>query len=91
MYEYSAEHSLAAVWTMVSSTGCNSSRRPADHVEDFTGRGLVFERLAELAGARLHLVEQPHILDRDHRLVGEGRDQLDLLVGEWFCASCASG
>ena len=32
--------------------------------------------------ARLHLVEQPHVLDRDHRLVGEGREQLDLLVGE---------
>ena len=31
----------------------------------------------------LHLVEQPDILDRDHCLVGEGRDQLDLLVAEW--------
>ena len=30
----------------------------------------------------LHLVEQPRVLDRDHRLVGEGRDKLDLLVGE---------
>ena len=28
-------------------------------------------------------LEQPHVLDRDHRLVGEGRHQLDLLVGEW--------
>jgi hypothetical protein len=26
--------------------------------------------------------EQSHILDRDHRLIGEGRDQLNLLVGE---------
>ncbi len=25
----------------------------------------------EFARARLHLVEQPHVLDRDHRLVGE--------------------
>ena len=33
---------------------------------------------AELGGARLHLVEQPHILDGDHRLVGEGLDELDL-------------
>ena len=36
----------------------------------------------KLARARLHLVEQPHVLDRDHRLVGEGGDQFDLLVGE---------
>ena len=36
----------------------------------------------QLARARLHLVEQAHVLDRDHRLVGEGGHQLDLLVGE---------
>ena len=30
----------------------------------------------------LHLLEQPHVLDRDHRLVGKGLNQLDLLVGE---------
>ena len=30
----------------------------------------------------LGLVEQPHVLDRDHRLVGEGLQQRDLLVGE---------
>ncbi len=29
--------------------------------------------------ARLHLVEQAHVLDRDHGLVGESRYQLDLL------------
>jgi hypothetical protein len=30
------------------------------------------------APARLHLLEEPHVLDRDHRLVSEGGDQLDL-------------
>ena len=30
----------------------------------------------------LELLEQPHVLDGDHRLVSEGLDQLDLLVGE---------
>ena len=44
----------------------------------------------KLARARLHLVEQPHVLDRDHRLVGEGRDQFDLLVGERPHLRCAS-
>ena len=33
-------------------------------------------------GALLHVVEQPHVLDRDHGLVGEGGDQLDLFLGE---------
>ena len=30
----------------------------------------------------LRLLEQPRVLDRDHRLVGEGLEQRDLLVGE---------
>ena len=36
----------------------------------------------QIVGALLHLVEQPRVLDGDHGLVGEGLDQLDLLVGE---------
>ena len=36
------------------------------------------KRLLEVAGARLHLVEQAHVLDRDDGLVGEGLHELDL-------------
>ena len=43
---------------------------------------LVLARLGELAALVLDFVEQPHVLDGDHRLVGEGGDQLDLLVRE---------
>ena len=53
-------------------------------MQHFRGRGLLLQRLGQLARARLHLVEQPHVLDRDHRLVGERGDQFDLLVGEWL-------
>ena len=59
-------------------------RRPADHLQDFTGGGLLVEGFREIAIARLQLREQPHILDRDHGLVGEGFDEFDLLVGEWL-------
>ena len=38
--------------------------------------------VGQLAVARLQLREQPHVLDRDDRLVGEGLEQRDLLVGE---------
>ena len=38
--------------------------------------------LRELARPCLDLVKQPHVLNRDHRLIGEGRDELDLLVRE---------
>jgi hypothetical protein len=43
---------------------------------------LLLQGLAQFTRARLHLVKQPHVLDCDHRLVGEGGDQLDLPVAE---------
>src|SRR5215470_14498739 len=38
--------------------------------------------LVRITRSTLHLVKQPDVLDRDHRLVGEGRSELNLLVGE---------
>ena len=32
---------------------------------------------------RLHLLEQPRVLDRDHRLIGEGLQQIELTLGEF--------
>ena len=32
--------------------------------------------------SRLHLVEQPRVLDRDHGLIGESPQQLDVMIGE---------
>ena len=43
---------------------------------------LVLARDFELTALVLDFVEQPHVLDGDHRLIGEGFDKLDLLVGE---------
>src|SRR5262249_29662789 len=57
--------------------------RAADDLEHIGGGGLLLQRFTEIARARLHLVEQPYVLDRNHRLVGEGLDQLDLFVGKW--------
>jgi len=52
--------------------------RPADLAE----RLELFDRLREFARARLHLVEPPHVLDGDDRLIPKGLDQFDLLVGK---------
>ena len=49
--------------------------RAGDHLEDVGRRGLPLKCLPGL-------VEQPHIFDRDHRLVGEGLQQLDMMGGE---------
>ena len=38
--------------------------------------------LFELAALVLDFIEQPHILDGNHSLVGKGRHQLNLFVGE---------
>ena len=53
-----------------------------DRVADLAERLQLFDRLREFAGARLPLVEQPHVLDRDPRLIGEGLGQLNLLFVE---------
>src|SRR5262245_61526081 len=46
-------------------------RRVADHAQYRAGGGLILERL-------LRLVEQTHVLDSDHRLIGEALYQSDL-------------
>src|SRR5262249_5493663 len=57
-------------------------RRAANGLEHL-GRGrLLPQRLAQLLGALLYLIEQPHVLDRNDRLVGEGGDELDLSLAE---------
>src|SRR5262245_63843655 len=43
---------------------------------------LVLARQLQLAALLLDLVEQPYVLDCDHRLVGERLDERDLLVSE---------
>ncbi len=43
---------------------------------------LVLARQLQLPVLFLDFVEQPHVLDCDHRLIGEGCDELNLLVGE---------
>src|SRR5262249_1835117 len=58
------------------------TRRTADDLEHICGGGLLLQRFTQIARARLPLVEQPRVLDRDPRLVSKGGKQLDLLVGE---------
>ena len=82
MRGHSAGARRAADSAMRIEHGLKVEGRAADDVEHVAGRGLLLEHLGELVGARLHLLEQPHVLDRDHRLVGEGLDQLDLLLAE---------
>ena len=62
--------------TIASNTGCMSVGDWLITLQDLARRRLLLERL-------LGLVEQAHVLDRDHRLVGEGLEQRDLLVRKW--------
>ena len=64
--------------TSVAST---NSRSNADRLMTFKhvgGRGLLLQRLLEVARLRLHLVEQARVLDRDGSLVRESLDLSDL-------------
>src|SRR6266567_4766447 len=58
--------------------------RSANDLENLGGRRLLLQRFAQLPGARLHLLEQPHVLDGDHGLVGKRRYKFDLLGRKWL-------
>jgi hypothetical protein len=49
--------------------------------------GLLLQRFGKSARARLHFVEQPHVLDGDHRLVGEGGYEFDLPTRRSPCSA----
>ena len=68
--------------------GLEVKDRTADHLQHLGRGGLLLQRFGELALARLHLLEQPRVLDGDDGLVGEGLEQLDLLVGEGRTSRC---
>ena len=56
--------------------------RARDHAEDLAGRGLLLQRLGQVAVAPVELGEEAHVLDRDDGLVREGLEELDLAVRE---------
>ena len=63
-------------------------RRAADDLQHVRRRGLVFEQFRQIVGALVQFVEQPDVLDGDDRLVGEGLQQIDLLVLEQLTSPC---
>src|SRR6478672_5868247 len=60
------------------------SRRAGDDLEHLRTCRLLLQRLRQLVAALLLRLEQPHVLDGNHHLVGKGRHQLDFAVGERF-------
>jgi hypothetical protein len=65
--------------------------RGADRLTNFAQRSQLTDRLHELARPCFQFLEQPHVLDRDYRLVGEGFKQLDLRRRERLHLVATSG
>src|SRR5688572_22047233 len=57
-------------------------RRATDDAEHLGRCGLMLQRFAQLSVPFLDFLEQPHILDRNYCLRGEGFQKSDLLVRE---------
>ena len=53
----------------------NIRRRAGDDAQNLARRSLLFQRFFEF-------LEQPHVLDGDHRLMGERLEKLDLAIAE---------
>ena len=60
---------------------------PVAHIGEELRLVLACDR--ELAALLLDLAEEPRVLDGDRRLVGKGRQQIDLLFGERLALRCA--
>src|SRR5262245_30749914 len=56
--------------------------RPADDVKHLGCCRLMLQSLTEFCVALLDFLEQPHILDGDHGLVGEGFEKGDLFFSK---------
>jgi hypothetical protein len=55
------------------------SRSSAPHLPE---RRQLADRARQLLRPRLQLAQQAGVFDRDHRLIGEGLEERDLVVGE---------
>ena len=62
--------------------GLEIEGRAADDLEDLARGGLLLEGLGQIEVPGLELMEQANVLDGNGTLIGEGRDQGDLLLGE---------
>src|SRR5215470_3223611 len=62
--------------------GLQIEGRSADYLEHVGCGGLLLQGLGKIAGALSQLVQEARVLDGDDCLIGEARDQLDLLVSE---------
>ena len=60
----------------------------ADCLADFAEGFELAYRACQFVGSLIQFFEQPHVLDGDHGLIGEGFKQLDLLVGEMAAPPC---
>ena len=78
----SASHKRTADSSRVLSTVGRSNVERLMTLSTSDGGGLLLQRLGKFARALLLRLEQSRVLDGDHRLIGEGLDQLDLLLGE---------
>src|SRR5262249_11515091 len=60
----------------------NVRRRTADNAEHLGRCRLMLQGFAQFRVALLDLLEQPHVLNRDHCLVGKSFEELNMLLGK---------
>ena len=90
MTPHLASQMRMAFASMDWNTGSKLFERAADDAQHLGSSRSAAPALRSAPRPRLHLLEQPHVLDRDDRLIGEGGDELDLLFREGFDTSGAA-
>jgi hypothetical protein len=59
-------------------------RRRGDHSQNVAGGSLLIQGRPECSIPLFQFLEEASILEGDHGLIGEGLEQSDLVIGEWF-------
>src|SRR5439155_22734704 len=69
--------------------GLDVSGGLADDPQDVVGSGLLLEGLRLFPRLLLQLIKEADVFESDHRLIGEGLEQLDLSISKWarLCTS----
>src|SRR5437764_585874 len=74
---------LGGIFQHSLENGVQFARRRANDTQHLGSRRLLLQRFGEIGGALSQFIEQPRVLDGDHRLVSEGGNQFNLPLGEW--------
>ena len=77
-----ASQMRVAFASIASNTGSSSPGELEMTLQHLRRRRLLLQGFAQIVRARLYLLEQPHVLDRDYSLSGKSAQEIEMYFGK---------